>query len=72
MEMQHNMEENKVTIIVREFSNLIFRWWKESRLAKDVYSSRRNMGRTVLQSVYYIGKVIILGRDLYSVALDMF
>lgn len=30
------------------------------------------MGRTVLQSVYYIGKVIILGRDLYSVALDMF
>lgn len=35
-------------------------------------TSRRNMGRIVFQSVYYIGKAIILGRNLYSVALDTF
>lgn len=34
MQMQHNVEENKVTVTVRDFSSLLFRWSKQSRLSK--------------------------------------
>lgn len=30
------------------------------------------MGKVVLQSLYCIGKAVILGRKLYSVGLDTF